>query len=47
MSTRALVRNAWFLSLAVLATGTSSGLSGVGWIAAPLIAVSVVLILTT
>lgn len=47
MSTRALVRNAWFLSLAVLATGTSSGLSGVGWIAAPLIALSVVLILTT
>jgi hypothetical protein len=47
MSTRALVRNAWLLALAVVATGASSGLSGVGWFAAPLVVVSAVLILTT
>jgi hypothetical protein len=35
------------LALAVVATGASSGLSGVGWFAAPLVVVSAVLILTT
>jgi methylamine utilization protein MauE len=46
MSTRALMRNAWFLALAVVATG-ASGLGGVGWLAAPLLAVSAALILTS
>jgi hypothetical protein len=47
LSTRALVRNAWLLALAVVATGAADGLTGVGWSAAPLVVVSALLILTT
>ncbi len=47
MSTRALIRNAWLLAIAVVATGASSSFSGVGWLVAPLVVVSAVLILTT
>jgi hypothetical protein len=46
MSTRALVRNTWFLALAVVATA-ASGLGDVGWLALPLLAISAALILTT
>jgi methylamine utilization protein MauE len=46
MSTRALLRNTWFLALAVVATA-ASGLGDVGWLALPLLAVSAALILTT
>ena len=47
MSTRALVRNTWLLALAVVATGSSSGIAHVGWLVAPLAVASAVLILTT
>jgi uncharacterized membrane protein YphA (DoxX/SURF4 family) len=47
MSTRALVRNAWLLALAVLATGTTNGLAHLGWLVAPLVVLSAVLIATT
>ena len=47
MSTRALARNAWLLALAVIATGASSSFNDAGWLVAPLVAVSAVVILTT
>lgn len=45
-STLTLVRNAWLLALAVVATG-ASGVSGAGWLTALLAAISALLVVTT